>query len=100
MLVDGVHAPFDVACRLVGDNDDRNGGFGCFCRRHASMLAPWRQASALWRSGRIGHGVRVLVDTHAHINGPEFESDLSDVLDRAAANRVGRIVCVGYDVAT
>jgi len=42
----------------------------------------------------------VLVDTHAHINGPEFESDLSDVLDRAAANRVGRIVCVGYDVAT
>jgi TatD DNase family protein len=43
---------------------------------------------------------RLLIDTHAHINGPEFDDDLSDVLKRAIENGVGRIVCVGYDIPT
>ena len=42
----------------------------------------------------------MLIDTHAHINGPEFSEDLSDVLKRASENGVGRIVCVGYDIPT
>jgi TatD DNase family protein len=42
----------------------------------------------------------VLIDTHAHINGPEFVDDFSGVLSRAVDNGVGRIVCVGYDIPT
>lgn len=42
----------------------------------------------------------MLVDTHAHINGPGFDEDLAEVLQRAAENGVGRIVCVGYDIPT
>ena len=36
-----------------------------------------------------------LVDTHAHLDMPEFQSDLLDVLQRAAEAGVGRIICVG-----
>jgi len=36
-----------------------------------------------------------LVDTHAHLDMPEFEADLVDVLQRAAESGVGRILCVG-----
>lgn len=36
-----------------------------------------------------------LVDTHAHLDMPEFDGDLSEVLRRAAEAGVGRIVCVG-----
>lgn len=42
----------------------------------------------------------MLIDTHAHINGPEFEDDIADVLGRAVENGVGCIVCVGYDIPT
>ncbi|HET9343367.1 MAG TPA: TatD family hydrolase [Candidatus Eremiobacteraceae bacterium] len=42
----------------------------------------------------------VLVDTHAHLDGSEYSSDLDDVLARAAAAGVGRIVCAGQDEAT
>lgn len=40
----------------------------------------------------------MLIDTHAHINGPEFDGDIPEILDRAAAAGVGVIVCVGYDL--
>ena len=36
-----------------------------------------------------------LLDTHAHLDLPEFEGDLVDVLDRAARIGIGRILCVG-----
>jgi len=42
----------------------------------------------------------VLTDTHAHINGPEFDGDYRAVLDRAVANGVERVICVGYDLPT
>lgn len=42
----------------------------------------------------------MLVDTHAHINGPEFAGDVAEVLQRAVESGVGRIVCVGYDIET
>ena len=42
----------------------------------------------------------MLIDTHAHINGPEFSEDLPDVLNRAVESGVERIICVGYDLPT
>jgi len=36
-----------------------------------------------------------LVDTHAHLDTPDFSGDLLQVLQRAAEAGVGRIVCVG-----
>jgi TatD DNase family protein len=42
----------------------------------------------------------MLIDTHAHLNAPEFAEDLPAVLARAEAAGVGRMICVGYDLAT
>lgn len=39
-----------------------------------------------------------MIDTHAHLNDPKFEADLDDVIARAAAAGVERIVVCGYDV--
>src|SRR3989337_3183666 len=36
-----------------------------------------------------------LVDSHAHIQGPEFAADLHDVIERANAAGVEKIVVVG-----
>jgi TatD DNase family protein len=41
-----------------------------------------------------------VVDTHAHLNHPQFAEDLPDVLQRAQAAQVRAIVVVGYDVST
>jgi len=39
-----------------------------------------------------------VIDTHAHLNDPKFESDLDEVISRATAAGVERIVVCGYDV--
>jgi len=36
-----------------------------------------------------------LVDSHCHVAEPEFDADRADVLQRAAANGVSTLVCVG-----
>lgn len=41
---------------------------------------------------------RMLVDTHAHLNSAEFDADLQEVLERAAAAGVGQLICIGYDL--
>ena len=41
-----------------------------------------------------------LIDTHAHLDAPQFEEDWPDVLERAAAAGVERIICVGTDLAS
>ena len=41
-----------------------------------------------------------LFDTHAHLHFPEFTSDLGEVLSRARAAGVTRMVTIGTDVAT
>jgi TatD DNase family protein len=42
----------------------------------------------------------MLIDTHAHLDFPEFAGDLNGVLMRAADNGVTRIVTIGIDVAS
>lgn len=41
-----------------------------------------------------------LIDTHCHLNFPQFRSDLTDVLGRARAAGVGMIINVGSDEAS
>ncbi|PYO03201.1 MAG: hydrolase TatD [Candidatus Rokuibacteriota bacterium] len=41
-----------------------------------------------------------MFDTHAHLHFPDFTSDLPDVLARARAAGVSRMVTIGTDVAT
>lgn len=35
-----------------------------------------------------------LIDTHAHLNFPDYENDLNKVIDRAVKNGVTKIICV------
>jgi TatD DNase family protein len=42
----------------------------------------------------------VLVDTHAHLHDPAFDADRADVLGRARAAGVGRVLTIGTDVPT
>lgn len=42
----------------------------------------------------------LLVDTHAHLDGPEYREDLDSTLERARDARVLRIVCAGQDRLT
>ena len=39
----------------------------------------------------------MLIDSHAHIDGPSFDDDRDDILQRARAAGVQTIVCVGAD---
>jgi len=34
-------------------------------------------------------------DTHAHLDSPKFSQDLPDVIDRAAAAGISKIICIG-----
>lgn len=42
----------------------------------------------------------MLFDTHAHLNAEQFESDLSEVIERAQKEGVGSMVIVGFDRPT
>lgn len=42
----------------------------------------------------------MLVDSHAHLNHPKFESDWQDALRRAREVEVGIVLNVGYDIAS
>ena len=37
----------------------------------------------------------MLVDSHCHIEGPEFDSDRPEMMERAGAAGVGRMLCIG-----
>jgi len=37
----------------------------------------------------------MLIDTHCHINFDDYDADRAQMLERAAANGVGRLVCIG-----
>lgn len=40
----------------------------------------------------------VLIDTHAHLDFPQFQQDLDAVLERAAAAGVSKIITIGTDI--
>ena len=42
----------------------------------------------------------LLVDTHAHLHGPEFAADIDAVLDRARAAGIATVVTIGTDSET
>lgn len=42
----------------------------------------------------------MLIDTHAHLDFPEFSNDLPSVLDRAMQNGVQRIITIGINLAS
>lgn len=42
----------------------------------------------------------MLIDSHAHIQDRQFSQDQEQVMQRAAAAGIGKIVCVGYDYET
>src|SRR5512145_1045795 len=42
----------------------------------------------------------MLVDSHVHLNSPEFGADLQEVLTRARAAGVHRYLCPGIDLAS
>lgn len=42
----------------------------------------------------------MLIDTHAHLDDPQFAADLEDVVERAAAADVQQIITVGTDLGT
>jgi TatD DNase family protein len=37
-------------------------------------------------------------DTHAHLDYPEFRADFSELLDRACAAGIARLICIGTDL--
>src|SRR5262245_40934416 len=39
-------------------------------------------------------------DTHAHLDYPDFATDLEAVLERAQAADISKIVCIGTDLAS
>ncbi|MGI6649579.1 MAG: TatD family hydrolase [Bacillota bacterium] len=42
----------------------------------------------------------MLIDSHCHLNDPQFQTDQKEVLERAKAMGVEQVVCVGYDLAS
>jgi TatD DNase family protein len=41
----------------------------------------------------------MLVDTHSHLNFPDYEKDLDQVIERARKNGVSKIICVSSNLA-
>lgn len=41
----------------------------------------------------------MLIDTHAHLNFPDFENDLSQVINNSIKNGVGKIICASANLA-
>ena len=39
-----------------------------------------------------------LIDTHSHIYYDKYKDDLSEVINRATANNICNIICVGVDI--
>ena len=50
------------------------------------------------RKKKLGWGSRMLVDSHCHIQDPEFDADRDEVLDRARKAGVSAFVVIGTDM--
>src|ERR1700751_2361350 len=55
-------------------------------------------AHEIWRFIQTPYNVRMLVDTHAHLDFPDFANDLEDVLRRAEEADVRRVITIGTSI--
>ena len=39
----------------------------------------------------------MFIDTHVHLNADQFQDDLQEVIDRALAAKVEKMIVVGFD---
>ena len=56
------------------------------------------QATEVWRFTETPYNATMLIDTHAHLDFPDFENDLEDVLRRAEQAEVTRIITIGTSI--
>ena len=56
------------------------------------------EAIEIWRFTETPYNVPMLIDTHAHLDFPDFENDLEDVLRRAEQADVKRIITIGTSI--
>lgn len=56
------------------------------------------QATEIWRFTETPYNVPMLIDTHAHLDFPDFENDLEDVLRRAEQAGVKRVITIGTSI--
>src|SRR5215475_182200 len=61
-------------------------------------LRSGRSASRIWRSTETPYNAPMLIDTHAHLDFPDFASDLEDVIRRAEAADVKRVITIGTSI--
>src|ERR1044071_5402345 len=55
-------------------------------------------ASRIWRLTETPYNSRMLIDTHAHLDFPDFANDLEDVLRRAEEAGVTRVITIGTSI--
>lgn len=41
--------------------------------------------------------MKTFIDTHVHLNADQYDEDLQEVIDRAIAANVERMVVIGFD---
>jgi TatD DNase family protein len=56
------------------------------------------QATEVWRFTETPYNATMLIDTHAHLDFPDFASDFEDVLRRAEQAEVTRIITIGTSI--
>src|SRR5213596_610827 len=55
-------------------------------------------ASRIWRFTETPYNAPMLIDTHAHLDFPDFAGDLEDVLRRAEEVEVRRVITIGTSI--
>lgn len=55
-------------------------------------------ASSIWRFTESPYNAAMLIDTHAHLDFPDFANDLQDVIRRAEEAEVKRVITIGTSI--
>ena len=62
------------------------------------LLVIYHQGIKLVNQKIYFHELMKLIDTHSHIYYDKYKDDLSEVVNRATANNICNIICVGVDI--